>query len=428
MPGIPPADMEGGRVLDPDLDTVPDLDMACAGLLGRKVLVVEANPIDRTDTEAVLRSLGASRVLGATDGFQALTELDRTPGIDLLFCDVDLPGMDGMELIGNMVARGFRPDLVLLSAVDSGILEAVRYMAQSYGFPAVGVIAKPLDREALFRLFGDAPEASTLPGTPDPEPVPPSRREIEHGLKHREFECYFQPQLAMGSTRLKGAEALVRWHHPERGLLAPAAFLSWVEQDPELMARLTIQILEQIACQQHSWQASGLHVVVSVNLSPSSLALAGFAERILGVLASHGVSPRDLVLEITESMSVSNLGQTLANLARLRMRGLQLSLDDFCTGYATYQQLERIPFNELKVDISITRHLPHSRKQAILARSIIQLGKDLGLKVVAEGIETQGCWDLLKAMGCDYGQGYFLARPMPGGRLLDWSLQGRANL
>jgi EAL domain-containing protein (putative c-di-GMP-specific phosphodiesterase class I) len=127
-------------------------------------------------------------------------------------------------------------------------------------------------------------------------------------------------------------------------------------------------------------------------------------------------------------MSVSNLGQTLANLARLRMRGLQLSLDDFCTGYATYQQLERIPFNELKVDISITRHLPHSRKQAILARSIIQLGKDLGLKVVAEGIETQGCWDLLKAMGCDYGQGYFLARPMPGGRLLDWSLQGRANL
>jgi EAL domain-containing protein (putative c-di-GMP-specific phosphodiesterase class I) len=367
-------------------------------------------------------------VLGATDGFQALAELDLTPGIDLVFCDVELPGMDGMELIGNMVARGFRPDLVLLSAVDSGILESVRYMAQSYGFPAVGVIAKPLDREALFRLFGDAPKASTLPGTPGPEPAPPSRREIEHGLKHREFECYFQPQLAMGSTRLKGAEALVRWHHPERGLLAPAAFLPWVEQDPELMARLTVQILEQIAGQQHSWRASGLHVVVSVNLSPSSLALAGFAERILGVLAGHGVSPRDLVLEITESMSVSNLGQTLANLARLRMRGLQLSLDDFCTGYATYQQLERIPFNELKVDISITRHLQHSRKQAILARSIIQLGKDLGLKVVAEGIETQGCWDLLKAMGCDYGQGYFLARPMPGGRLVDWSLRGRAHL
>jgi EAL domain-containing protein (putative c-di-GMP-specific phosphodiesterase class I) len=266
------------------------------------------------------------------------------------------------------------------------------------------------------------------PGSPDAEPAAPSRREIEHGLNHREFECYFQPQLAMGSTRLKGAEALVRWHHPERGLLAPAAFLPWVEQDPELMARLTVQILEQIAYQQHSWQASGLNLVVSVNLSPSSLAMAGFAERILGVMASHALSPRDLVLEITESMSVSNLGQTLANLARLRMRGFQLSLDDFCTGYATYQQLERIPFNELKVDISITRHLPHSRKQAILARSIIQLGKDLGLKVVAEGIETQGCWDLLKAMGCDYGQGYFLGRPMPGGQLPVWAFEERTHL
>jgi EAL domain-containing protein (putative c-di-GMP-specific phosphodiesterase class I) len=166
----------------------------------------------------------------------------------------------------------------------------------------------------------------------------------------------------------------------------------------------------------------------SLNLSASSLGTVGFAERILDAVSRHDLPPRMMVLEVTESASISNLGHTLANLARLRMRGFKLSIDDFGTGYATYEQLERIPFTELKIDISITREVLKSRKHAILARSLLQLSKDLCLYSVAEGIETQETWDFLKSFGCDCGQGYFLGRPMAGGQMRNWVRQDRSHL
>jgi EAL domain-containing protein (putative c-di-GMP-specific phosphodiesterase class I)/CheY-like chemotaxis protein len=397
-------------------------------ILGRKVLVVEDSLPQRAFAVDLVRTMGAAEVFEAANGIEALSVLDRAPGVELMFCDLEMPQMDGMALIGEMAARSLNPHLVILSSHEAVVLESVRLMAETYGISFSGVITKPLSREKILQVLASAPVRAG--GAPAPPPVRPSFTDLEirRGMKQGEFECFFQPQIAMRDAQLIGAEALARWRHPELGVLGPAAFLPQIEKSPEIMSRFTLGILERVARQWHEWAAAGLAMEVSVNLSAASLGTAGFADRILEAVARLGLPPASLVLEITESASVSNLGHTLANLARLRMRGFKLSIDDFGTGYATYAQLERIPFTELKIDLSITRELPHSRRHTIVAKSLLQLAQDFQLRTVAEGIETQACWDTLKGLGCDRGQGYFMARPMPGDQLLEWSRRDRSHL
>jgi EAL domain-containing protein (putative c-di-GMP-specific phosphodiesterase class I)/CheY-like chemotaxis protein len=411
-----PTDASNGPALPPQ------------GILGRSVLVVEDSKSQRAFAVELIREMGAPRVFEAGNGVEALAVLEREPGIDLVFCDLEMPQMDGMALIGEMAARSINPYLIILSAHETVVLESVRLMATTYGISFSGIIAKPLTRDKIIQaLSATPPRAAPGPGRPG-DPACFTDLEIRRGMKRGEFVCFYQPQITMREGRLDGVEALVRWRHPERGVLSPASFLPQIEKIPELMSRFTLQILEQAAAQWHAWRSSGLVLEMSVNLSATSLSTAGFADRIMEAAAQHDLPPESLMLEITESASVSNLGHTLANLARLRMRGFKLSIDDFGTGYATYAQLERIPFNELKIDISITRDLPASRRHAILAKSLLQLAQDFHLTTVAEGIETQECWDTLKRLGCDRGQGYFMARPMPGDQLLAWSQLDRSHL
>ncbi|MDR3670696.1 MAG: EAL domain-containing response regulator [Holophaga sp.] len=392
------------------------------------MLVVEDSPTQRDFAVSMIRGMGASRVLEAANGIDALGVLEREAGIDLVFCDLEMPYMDGMALIEAMAARAMNPHLIILSSHDASVLESVRLMAVTYGISLPGIIPKPLSREKIIQVLATSPFRPRPAAGADAAQASFTNLEIRRGMKKGEFECFYQPQITMQEARLSGVEALVRWRHPDLGVMGPASFLPQIEKNPEIMSRLTLQILEQVTRQWHEWHAGGLAVELSVNLSAVSLSSAGFADRIMEAVARHDLPPETLVLEITESASIANLGHTLANLARLRMRGFKLSIDDFGTGYATYAQLERIPFTELKIDISITRELPASQRHTILARSLIQLAKDLNLRTVAEGIETKECWQALKSLGCDRGQGYFLGRPMPGDQLRGWALQDRSHL
>jgi len=412
----------------PGTQASPGPRMPPQGILGRRVLVVEDSQSQRAFAVDLLRSMGAAEVFEAANGVEALAILEREAGMDLVFCDLEMPHMDGMALIGEMAARSIQPYVVILSSHEPVVLESVRIMAKTYGMSSSEVIAKPLSQEKAMKVLASS---AFLDGpAPAPPPARPSFTELEirRGIKRGEFECFHQPQITMQGARLSGAEALVRWRHPELGILSPAAFLPRIEKNPEVMSRFTLQLLEQVARQWHAWKAAGLDIELSLNLSATSLGMAGFADRIMEAAALHDMPATALVLEITESASVSNLGHTLANLARLRMRGFKLSIDDFGTGYATYAQLERIPFTELKIDISITRELPSSRRHAILAKSLLQLARDFQLRTVAEGIETQEVWDFLKGLGCDRGQGYFLGRPMPGDQLPAWARLNRSHL
>ena len=415
---------------DPEPTPKPGPAQICPSIQDRKVLVIEDSRTQRAYAVSLVRSLGAAEVFEAADGIEALEFLEREPGIQLVLCDLEMPRMDGMALIGEMAARSMNPHLIILSSQEAGILASVQHMAVSYGLTTSGVIPKPLTCENLVQTLACPPFTKGVTGQ---RPAAPERAkltlpEIQTGLLNGEFFCFFQPLLTMQTGFLRGVEALVRWQHPVLGLLSPAAFLPQMEEDKELMSELTFIILGDIGRQWHEWKQHGLEVELSVNLSASSIGTLGFAERILDTVSRHDLPPRMMVLEVTESASVSNLGHTLANLARLRMKGFKLSIDDFGTGYATYEQLERIPFTELKIDISITKEVVRSKKHAIMARNLLRLAKDLGLYSVAEGIETQETWDVLKEFGCDCGQGYFLGRPMAGSQLEAWARQDRSHL
>jgi EAL domain-containing protein (putative c-di-GMP-specific phosphodiesterase class I) len=399
---------------------------ASAALVGRTVLVVEDSEIQRAHAVSVLSDLGASRVLEAGDGLEGLEVLSSGAAVDLVLTDLEMPRMDGVAFIGELAARGYGPDLVILSAQDAPVQRSVALMARTYGLRVLGTVPKPLVPERLEGLLAGTPAAAPAPAAPSPEIGP---EDIRRGLGEGEFLCFFQPQVTLQGAHLKGVEALARWRHPGWGLLGPAAFMPVVESRDDLIGDLTLAILGMVAAHWHDWRRKGLRgLEVSVNLSARSLGTAGFADRLFEAAERLDLDPRFLVFEVTESASVSDLGHTLANLARLRLRGYRLSIDDFGTGFATFEQLERIPFTELKLDRSIVMHLPASERHAILARRILQMARDLKLATVGEGVETLEQWKNLAAHGCERAQGYLIGHPVPGGQLGDWSKRDRSAL
>jgi EAL domain-containing protein (putative c-di-GMP-specific phosphodiesterase class I)/CheY-like chemotaxis protein len=398
-------------------------------LQGRTVLVVEDSTVQRAHAVDLVTRLGADRVLEGCNGVEGMARLGDHAGIDLVLTDLEMPTMDGVRFIGEFAARGYRPELIVISSHEFSVLHSVRLMAETYGLVVPGILAKPLAMVALRQLLNAAPLlVPPARGPAGPAREHPSLLEIEAGIKAGSFTCYFQPQVTFKGALLKGVEALARWRHPEHGVLGPAAFLPQAERDEGIMSALTLAILAEVAGHWHQWHRHGLNLEVSVNLSALSIGTPGFADQLIEACDRLDLPARSVIFEVTESASMSNLGQSLANLARLRIRGFRLSIDDFGTGFATFEQLERIPFTELKIDRSLTQHLPGAERSMIMVRGMLQMAQDLELSTVAEGIETMAAWTALRAMGCDLAQGFLVARPMPGEQIREWAHQDRAHL
>jgi EAL domain-containing protein (putative c-di-GMP-specific phosphodiesterase class I) len=219
-----------------------------------------------------------------------------------------------------------------------------------------------------------------------------------------------------------GAEALARWRHPQRGMVPPYAFIRVLE-DRELIDKLTWIMVDRSAAACVAWRGQGLSVTVSVNLSPKSLEDPALADRITELVQKRGLQPRDMILEITESAAMTDVARALENLARLRVKGFGLSIDDYGTGYSSMQQLARIPFTELKIDRSFVTDAATHGQRGVMLESSIDMAHKLGLKVVAEGVETRADWNQLKRIGCSLAQGYFIAKPMPAAEFVDWAFE-----
>ena len=407
----------------------PALPPSQAPLQGRTVLIVEDSAVQRDHATSLVTRLGAASPMVACDGLEGLACLARSPEIDLVLTDLEMPHMDGVRFIGEFAARGFRPELIVMSSLDVAVLHSVRLMAETYGLVVPGILSKPWSEEALRKLFvGSVSPAFPLPPSHSAIRDAPSLAEIAGGIQQGAFICYFQPQVTFSGGVLKGVEALVRWRHPSYGLLGPAAFLPQAETQEDLMSALTQAILTDVAGHWHRWHQKGLNVGVSINLSAINIGTPGFSDQLMEICEKLGLPSKAIIFEVTESASISNLGRSLENLTRLRMRGFRLSIDDFGTGFATFEQLERIPFTELKIDQSLTRHLPQTERNLVLVRGLLQMARGMGLATVAEGVETYEAWAALRDMDCELAQGYLIARPMPGDQLLDWVQQDRSHL
>ncbi|WP_017299419.1 bifunctional diguanylate cyclase/phosphodiesterase [Nodosilinea nodulosa] len=248
-------------------------------------------------------------------------------------------------------------------------------------------------------------------------------------LDHRdEFVLYYQPIVDLKTSAVKGFEALVRWQHPEHGLVMPGSFIP-VAEETGLIVPLTHWLLE-LACQQMVvWQriyAQAETLTVSVNLSALQLHNTGLLEQVDAVLAKTGLSPGSLVLEITESMLIDNIDETIVVLNGLRRRGIALSIDDFGTGYSSLSYLYRFPINTLKIDRSFVSQMDTSPSHEKIVHTIINLGRQLGFRAIAEGIETPQQVSTLKRLTCDYGQGYWFGKPQTATDVEAWLMQASA--
>lgn len=244
--------------------------------------------------------------------------------------------------------------------------------------------------------------------------------ELRHAVDHNELRLYVQPKLSLGLGEVHGLEALVRWVHPQRGMVFPDQFIPFSEQTGFIRV-LTLWILDQAAALCARLSGEGMHPRISVNISARDLMDQDLAEKFMAILRRHNVAASSFCLEITESAIMDDPLRAQNTLNSLHALGVQLSIDDFGTGYSSLAYLKQLPVHELKIDKSFVKNMEHDANDAKIVRSTVDLGHNMGLRVVAEGIETRQVWNLLSEMGCDSGQGYYMSRPIPADEFSTWS-------
>jgi EAL domain-containing protein (putative c-di-GMP-specific phosphodiesterase class I) len=245
------------------------------------------------------------------------------------------------------------------------------------------------------------------------------RRALED-LAHRdEITIFYQPQVAINSGEVVGAEALLRWHHPDSGPVNVEDILQVAEHSP-VMRQLTLRVVDDVASQLAQWNSTGLSLRASVNVSARDLDAPELVNHIVAALEWRQVRPTQLTLEVTETALMEQLGPVQATLQRLADLGITVALDDFGTGYSSLAHVRRLPVTEIKIDRSFTSRMAKDPGDNAIVRSTIHLARDLGLRVVAEGVEDTETYDMLAEAGCDIAQGWLIARPMPAAQFVRW--------
>jgi EAL domain-containing protein (putative c-di-GMP-specific phosphodiesterase class I)/CheY-like chemotaxis protein len=388
------------------------------------VLVVEDHAFQREVALRLLAQVGVQHVLEAADGRSALTLLAGQPRtLDVVLVDLDLPRMDGIEFIGHIARDHLAHAVVVLTALDPSLLNTVQIMARASGLHVLGTLEKPLTAVKLqqtLELFSHRQEQSS-----DDSDVEISEGLLAEALAHDEFVPWFQPQVAIGSGFVTGVEALARWQHEGRQI-PPLRFIPELER-ANLIDALTERMLAQTCAWRKRWQAKGLDLRVSVNVSMHNLADIAAADRYQAIAQHAGVEPRDVTLELTETAMMHEAAKVLNVLARLRLKGFGLSVDDFGTGWSSLTQLAQLPVTELKVDRGFINGALHQPRQRAVVEASLSLGQKLGLTTVAEGVETMDEWQMLAELDCTRAQGALIGMAVAGEELPDLVQQWRRS-
>ena len=389
-------------------------------LAGLKVLIVEDHPFQRMVAEQTVTGLGVKTLHTAGDGDEAMRLLRSEQAMDVVICDLDMPKMDGITFIRHLAEEKLARSVIVASALDPSLVRTVEDMAQEHGLLVLGTLPKPLSRDRLRQLlelyFGDDPELAPKNKIQE---IHFSEKDLKEGIQDDQFILHYQPKVLLQSGRLIATEALCRWQHPDAGLISPAHFIPLMESTG-LVTELTYKLIDQALKHLTHWIDEGRAIGVSVNLSAVMLSDTSLPDRLYDRVRKMDIEPELLTLEITESSLIQNAAKALETLARLKMKGFSLSIDDFGTGYSSMQQLNRIPFSELKIDRSFVQDANLDETRRAIVEANIGLAHNLKMSTVAEGVETIEEWQLLSSLNCDMAQGFLVARPMPGEELVEW--------
>jgi EAL domain-containing protein (putative c-di-GMP-specific phosphodiesterase class I)/ActR/RegA family two-component response regulator len=393
------------------------------------VLIVDDSQTQYEAIAQLCAELGAKKVVHAADGFQAIALLlSRDDAPDVLILDLEMPDMDGVELMQQLRQKALDIPFIVASSHDGPLVRAVEGMARNLGLPVVAGLRKPLGRAALARAFERLEKAEgPSPGHAARPPQEVDVAALAQAIRAGEIVPHYQPKIDIESGLVRGLEVLARWTDHVAGPVPADRFIAAAEQNG-LIFELSLSVMDQAIAQLATWNARGLKLIMALNVSPRLLSEPCVVEEITGLLKKHGVSAPQIVLEITESSVVSPDGPALGALARFRLRGFGLSIDDYGTGLSSMQQLARIPFTELKVDRTFVHQAHRQENLRVILKSALTMAHKLGLMTVAEGVETIEDWRLLQRYGCQVGQGYLLARPMAATQLLPWIKEHRKRI
>jgi EAL domain-containing protein (putative c-di-GMP-specific phosphodiesterase class I)/CheY-like chemotaxis protein len=382
-------------------------------------LIAEDDEFQRRWLAVMLAKLGAQHIAEAENGRIALDILqNKTQPVDISFIDLNMPDMDGIELVRHLAKSDHATAIVLTSALGSALLFSVETMSKAYGVHLLGSFEKPATPEVLQDLIAQYQPPHLRSSAHAALPAF-TLDDIRQGLRQDQFEPFFQPKVELATGKVVGVEAFVRWRHPRYGKVAPPAFIPVLEAGGH-METLTWAVIAKSVAACRAWHDQGLMLSVSINLSATSLAEAGLAEKILAHIAEHGIDTQYVNFEITELIAMTDVPVCLENLARLRMKGFGLSVDDYGTGHSNMQQLLRIPFLDLKIDRSFVAGAAQNKAMEIALSSSLDLARKLRRNSVAVGVETREDWDLLRGLGCTYAQGYYIAKPMERDAVPGW--------
>jgi len=338
----------------------------------------------------------------------------------ILVLDLHMPQMDGIEVMRRLANIPNPPSVMLISGSDFGVLRSAEKLCRAHGLEILASMRKPVSLDyfkVLLEKHASASFKSELASSPDLENEF-SVSDLQQAIRDEQMILHFQPQFELATGGLQGVEALVRWQHPVLGMINLEKIIPFAEKHG-LIGEITQWVISRAVNQQQQWQQAGFDLSVSVNISAVDITSLVLPEQLVELLEDNKIDPTRFTLEITESALLGKLVTSLDILTRLRLKGFGLSIDDFGVGYSSLKQLHRVPFTELKIDRSFVSGMTEDDEARAIVKTCIMLGHELNMRVVAEGVETELHYILLKDMGCDIAQGYFLSKPLSSGEITE---------
>ena len=381
------------------------------------VLVVDDEPLQRLILTHVLQAAGFQPQAVGTLAEARAALADQRP--DALVLDLSLRDEDSLGLLRHLADIGQAPAIVFVSGMDTRIRAATSRLAQTLGLNVAGTLCKPVQAAALHALL--AAPAAAAPRHRGVQPLAPAAEELAAAMDEGGVIVHYQPKFRLSDGALVGAEALARWPLPDGAMVPPDVFVPLAERTG-LIHRLTRLVLGTALATCARMRQAVAGFTMAVNISPLDLRDPGLPDLIDHALRQNGLPPAALVAELTEGCVIDDPVQAAETLTRLRIRGIGLSIDDFGTGHSSLLSLLRLPFSELKIDKSFTQDFPADAEAAKITRAVVALARELGLRTVAEGVETQACADQLREMGCDVVQGWLFGKAMGADELLQGAI------
>lgn len=360
----------------------------------------------------ILEKMGYRKLVTFNSGQLALEYLKTNKdNIDIIMSDLNMPEMSGVKLLRHISEQNYSGGIILVSAEDERVLETAKYLAKALSLNILGYLSKPLNKEVLQLLLLKYSQQDIEISNSFEETI--SEKELRSGIDEDRLLMAFQPKISLATNQIEGVEALARWNHHTRGLLYPYTFIPLAESC-HLIHELTFDVYRKSLSQLKIWMESDYSLKMSINISVNSFSKEGCADFLIKTAEEYNIEPALIILEITENQIMENSLDCVEVLMQLRMQNFGLSIDDFGTGHSSMAQLKNIPFTELKIDRSFVDGADENSSSRSIIESSVDLAKKLKMKTVAEGVETKEEMALVKALGCDQVQGYFVAKPMFG--------------